>query len=314
MADITVKDATSKNTQGVQGFTSTPSNIKTYPNSIHDANNLGKKFDDWSIDTSVNIKLTYQDSRLRVRDFVNKHSKDEDEPLRTQKVAEENKTVQDEISKMKGFCFNGDGVKILKKDEYINGTTSDNGLLRLSKDSMANIKDLDGDPNTENLDEFLAKEREDQIKITFNTLDRSNEGHKGDGIIKWSEYERAYFAEHPEQTEVPAELKAKFEALAKDKGGISIDDMRFNSDMFKTDYDEETAKRCFNTQDTNNDGVLDIYETAIPIAVKDEKDGTLNGGIRAKDLIGNAAGNPKLSDAMKDKYTKWKTGIFGEIK
>lgn len=276
--------------------------------------NLGKKFDDWSIDTAVNIKLAHQDSRLRVRDFVKEHSKPEDEPLRYLKGEEEKLAVKDEISKMESFCFSGDGVKVLKKDQYINGTTSDNGLLRLSKDSMANVKDLDGDPNTMNLDEFLAKEKEDQTTVAFKVLDRSNEGHKSDGIVKWSEYERAYFAANPEQTEVPAELKTKFEALAKDKEGISLDDMKSNLDMFKTDYDEETAKRVFATTDTNNDTKLDIYETAIPIAVKDDKDDKLNGLLKAKDIIGCAAGNPELSETMKNKYTQWKTGIFGEIK
>lgn len=250
--------------------------------------NMGKKFDDWSIDTAAKTQAAWEDATANAVKFSREHSTPEEEQLRHNYESSEQQKAEDAISKLPEFRFiKPKGVK-LNKDIYLKGTGNNDGLMKLSQDSIKNA-DQNGD-SVLSYEEYEQQELDNLAKMPAN--------RKADERIKKEDEE---FWQLMAETSTPEELaKMKKEAPS---GKPTPEEIK------------ASIKLAFNTIDLDGNGKIDDKEKAVFYAAMDGSDGELNGRISQEGLAGSAAaGNPKYTDAMKKKYNDLYAQLFGAEK
>lgn len=243
--------------------------------------NLGV-VDKWYVDTAVNTQLAKDDAHAQIFAYSEAHPN-----YKSSDLADIGTELNTKLSSIED-----NGVNLIKPDDvkaFSNGTMTvndvyHNGLVSAAKDSIKSVKDLDGDANTMNREEFEAQQKEIQTQITFNRMDRSNKEHTSNNLVSYDEFESYYNTTHPYEFGVPNDIKEKFQALAKDKGGIDLNDVSSNPEMFGVQYDKAATDRAFDAIDLDVNGKIDYKEQASVYAAMDSLDqrrgidGTKKGG------------------------------------
>lgn len=133
--------------------------------------NVGEKFDNWTQNVSVKTQQAWDDAEAKASAFASQHSSPEDAQSREDFNNKAIQEANDKISQIQDFSFVGDDfAKDIKEN---GGKNASNiymtGIMKLSKDSIKNVKDLDGDATTVNYEEFKQKELDDYKKANPNT-------------------------------------------------------------------------------------------------------------------------------------------------
>lgn len=155
----TTTNPVTQNSGKTDTSTNSSTSSTTQTSGQNNTENMGTKFDDWAINSVVEDQKNQEAAMAEVGDFAKAHPKKEDEALKDANVQEAIKKNEEKQANMPSFTFvTGDLTKPNAAETY------KQGLSKLSKDTIKNTPNLDGDANTVNFEEFWKKEQDDTVK------------------------------------------------------------------------------------------------------------------------------------------------------